>query len=156
MTSAAPGVAPLEAVRAPRAVLMVELIQQFSDITSQIERLSSKILNVQVDFPIDDFPKETAERLEIISRCDRYAHAISVKDQMLWTTIKEKDQQTDLLEAERKLSHEYAQEVAKWAELSQELSDKLITASQERDNLESINNELLNVLRTHNIYYVPK
>eukprot|EP01041_Mallomonas_annulata_P006967 gene6967-14145_t len=156
LTSAAPGSIPLEAVRLPRAAMMVELIQQFADITAQIERLSTKTLNVQVDFPIDDFPKETAERLEVISRCDRYAHALSVKDHMLWVAIQEKDQSLELLDEERRLSHEYAQEVAKWADLSQTLSYKVNSITQEKERLETINRDLLNLLRDHNIFYVPK
>lgn len=85
LTSAIPGASAIETIRAPKAALMVDLIQQFSDISMQIDKLSSKNLSVQVDFPTNDFPKEVAERLEVINRCDRYMHALNVKDHMLWT-----------------------------------------------------------------------
>jgi hypothetical protein len=156
LTSAAPGSLPVETVRGPKAAGMVELIQQFPDLSSTIERMATKTLTVQTDFPTDDFPKETAERLEILSRCDRYVHAVAVKDQMLWTVIKEKERQDELLEEERKLSYEYAQEVTKWAEMSQMLSQQLTAMKQEKDHLERKNRELVNALRENNIFYVTK
>lgn len=156
LTSAAPGAPPVHAIRAPRAFMMVELIQQFSDLTAQIERLSSKPLSIQVDFPIDDFPKETAERLEIISRCDRYSHALSVKDHMLWAALQEKDKTLEQLDEERKLSHDYAKEVAQWAELSQTLKSKLDDMTKLKDSLEAQNSDLQSILREHNIFYVIK
>ena len=82
-------------------------------------------MSVQTEFPTDDFPKEVAERLEIISRCDKYLHAMNVKDQILWTALQEKKQSDEQLTEERKLSQEYAEEVAHWAELSQNLSQQL-------------------------------
>ena len=51
LTSAAPGHTPVETVRAPRAASMVELIQQFADLSNNIESLANKHLEVQVDFP---------------------------------------------------------------------------------------------------------
>lgn len=154
ITSAAPGSAPLETVRGPKAASMVELIQQFSDLSSTIERLSTKAMTVQTDFPTDDFPKETAERLEVLSRCDRYMHAVTVKDHMLWTLMKEKERQEELLDEERRLSYDYAQEVAKWAEISQSLTQQVLILKQEKDKMEMENHELVNVLRDNNIFYV--
>lgn len=153
LTSALPGDAAVETVRAPRAASMVELIQQFADINSNIERLASKPLTVQVDFPTTDFPKETAERLEIIARCDRYAHALSVKDHMLWASLQEKEKTEELLAEERRLCHEYAQEVANWAEMAQGLGQQVASLKHERDKLEVMNRQLVNLLREHNIYH---
>ena len=68
----------LEMIRAPKAQIMVELIQNFADLTNQIERLSTKQINIQNEFATNDFPKETNERLEIISKCDSYLHAVKV------------------------------------------------------------------------------
>jgi hypothetical protein len=155
MTSAAPGSYPLEAVRSPKAASMVELIQQFADLSDNIERLSTKLITVQTDFPIDDFPKETAERLEILAKCDRYMQAVTVKDHMLWTIMKEKEKQDELLDEERRLSHEYAQEVAKWAEISQSLTQQVLYLKQEKDQMERKNSNLINILRENNIYSVP-
>lgn len=135
---------------------MVELIQQFADINSTIEKVASKQLTVQVDFPTDDFPKETSERLEIIARCDRYMHALNVKDHMLWAAIQDKDKAEELLGQERKLSHDYAQEVAKWAEMSQGLGQQIRDLKKEKEAVEIRNLELIGILRDHNIFYVSK
>ena len=154
VTSAAPGSYPVETIRQPKANAMVELIQQFPELSSNIERLSTKPSTVQTDFPTDDFPKETAERLEILARCDRYVHAVAVKDHMLWSVMKEKERQDELLDEERRLSHEYAQEVAKWAEVSQKLAQQVGQLKQEKERVERQNRELINVMRENNIYYV--
>ena len=155
LTSAVPGSVPVETVRGPRAASMVELIQQFADISSHIERLACKPITVQVDFPTDDFPRETAERLEIIARCDRYTHAISVKDHMLWSALQDKEKVEEQLADERKLSHEYAQEVANWAEVAQDLGQQVAQIKQDKDKMEKRNRELINLLREHNIFYMP-
>ena len=154
ITSAAPGSNPLEHFRGPRAAGMVELIQQFPDLSSTIDILSSKALSVQTDFPTDDFPKETAERLQILSRCDKYMHAVTVKDHMLWTVLKEKERQEQLLEDEKKISYEYAQEVSRWAEIAKSLTHQVLSLKQEMDKLEKKNYDLNNILRDHNVFYV--
>lgn len=153
LTSAAPGNTPVETVRAPRAASMVELIQQFADLSSTIERISTKTIAVQVDFPTDDFPKETQERLEVLSRCDKYMHALSVKDHMLWTALQDKERAEELLQEERALSHEYAQEVASWAEMSQALSQQVIALKQEKEKAERRNKDMLATLREHGVFY---
>ena len=154
VTSAAPGSFPVETLRGPKAAAMVELIQQFPELSATIERLATKPITVQTDFPTDDFPKETAERLEILARCDRYVHAVAVKDHMLWAVMKEKERQDELLEEERKLSHEYAQEVSKWADVSQKLSAQVNQLKQEKERMERQNRELVNVLRENGLFYV--
>ena len=153
LTSAAPGNTPVETVRAPRAASMVELIQQFADLSSLIERISAKTVTVQVDFPTDDFPKETQERLEVLSRCDKYMHAVSVKDHMLWAALQDKERAEELLGEERALSHEYAQEVASWAEMAQALSQQIVALKQDKEKAERRTKDMLGVLRDHNIYY---
>ena len=125
ITSAMPGAMPTEMVRAPKAQVMVELIQQFTDIANNIERLAVKPVQVQLDFPTDDFPKEIAERLEVVAKCDKYLHAMTVKDHMLWTSLKEKEKAEELLQDERSLSSEYALEVARWADLAQGLAQEV-------------------------------
>jgi hypothetical protein len=153
LTSAMPGVHPIESIRAPRAASMVELIQQYGDLNSHIERLATKPITVQVDFATDDFPRETSERLEILARCDKYMHALSVKDHMLWTSLQEKARAEELLEEEQRLSHEYAQEVASWAEMSQKLSIQVQQLKSDNGRLDRRNRELTEILRRHNIYY---
>ena len=154
-TSAAVGSTAVESVRAPQAALMVEVIQQFNDLQSEIEKLSSKQLEVQVEFPSDDFPKETSDRLEIIARCDRYAHALSVKDHMLWTALQEKSKLEEQLTEERNLSAEYAAEVTRWAEMSQSLAQQILALKEGKVDEENKVNSLLNILRDHNIHVAP-
>ena len=153
LTSAAPGHTPVEQVRAPRAASMVELIQQFSDLTNNIEMLSSKQVEVQVDFPTDDFPRETAERMEILAKCDKYQHALGVKDHMLWTALQEKEKAEELLAEERVLSREYAKEVTCWAEVAQQLSLQNTALKQEKEVMERRNKDMLLRMREQGIYY---
>ena len=147
------GLLPIETIHRPRATNMLDLIQQYGELSSTIERLATKQMVVQVDFPASDFPKETKERLEIIQKCDRYVHAIAVKDQMLWTTLKEKEQLEQLLETEKQLNQAYAKEVTDWAEMSQQLAQQAAITKAERDIALRRNQELINVLRANNIYY---
>lgn len=144
---------PSEAMSPSRASLMVELIQQYGDLCASIERQANKPISIQVDFPTDDFPKETSERLDIISRCDKYSHALSVKDHMLWKAIQEKEKTEEMLEMERKLSYEYAQELSKWADMSQSLQENLKELKNENENLQHINMQYMNLLRDNNIFF---
>jgi hypothetical protein len=155
LTSAVPGSAPLETIRAPRAFNMVELIHQFGDLNSNIERLAVKPISVQVDFPTDDFPKETAERLEVLSRCDKYMHALNVKDHMLRTALQERNKLQECLQEEKTLCHEYAQEISSWAEMCQELSQQKAAMQQQVDKLERRNRDLVSTLKENNVFYNP-
>lgn len=152
ITSVTSGVMPVEGFRTPKATKMVELIQEYADLSSSIEHLAMKPLSVRVDFSTDDFPRETAHRLELISRIDKYTQAIAVKDQMLWTTLQEKEALQQSLKEEQQLGEEYAVEVSKWAEVAQKLSSELREMKQLYSNLSQKNNHLLSVLREHNIY----
>ena len=156
LTSASPGSIPAETVRTPKALSMVELIHQFSDLFENIEKLSSKSVTVQVDFPTDDFPKETSERLEVIARCDRYLHAVNVKDHMLWTSLKEQEKIQEELQEERRISFEYAKEVTNWAEVAQELTKQLLAQKKLNDDLAKENRDLFGILQDHNIYYAAR
>ena len=155
LTSAHPTAIPVESIRTPRALSMVELIHQYADLQSNIERVAGKQLTIQVDFPTDDFPRETSERLSVLSKCDRYTHALSVKDHMLWTTLQELEKSEELLQQERNLSHEYAQEIANWAEMSQGLTQQMMLLKQDNSQLEKKNRELMQILKQNNIYYLP-
>lgn len=101
ITSANPGSIPVETVRAPRAVGMCELIQEFGNISQDINERATRQVTVQVDFPTDDFRRETAERLEVIARCDNYMSALNVKDHMLWTALQDKEKADEALRGER-------------------------------------------------------
>ncbi len=153
LTSAHPGAPPVETVRVPRATSMVEVIQEYADLSSIIDNLSQKPVSVQVDFSTDDFPKETAERLEVIARCDKYMHAINVKDHMLFKVLQERDKLEKSLEEERKLSQDYAVEVANWAEVAQDLTQQLSREKQDNFKLQQDIQQLTSILRSHHIYY---
>lgn len=153
LTSAHPGAPPVETVRVPRATSMVEVIQEYADLSSIIDNLSLKPVAVQVDFSTDDFPKETAERLEVIARCDKYMHAINVKDHMLFKVLQERDKLEKSLEEERKLSQDYAVEVANWAEVAQDLTQQLSREKQDNFKLQQDIQQLTSILRSHHIYY---
>jgi predicted Fe-S protein YdhL (DUF1289 family) len=153
LTSAQPGSIPAEAFRAPRAVGMVELIHEFGDLSASIARLSSLPITVQTDFSTDDFPRETKERLDVLSRCDQYAHALSVKDHMLWTATQEREAARESLETEQRLCERYAGEVASWAQMSQTLKGQVAELQQEKEQMARRNNDLVATLRRYNIYY---
>jgi hypothetical protein len=106
-----------------------------------------------VDFPTDDFPKETAERLEVMARCDRYQHALSVKDQLLWMALKEKEKAEEELQQERQLSSAYAEEMAQWADLAQSLKHQLAESQRETETIAQENARLVELLRQNKIYF---
>lgn len=153
LTSAHPGAVPVETIRTPKAIGMVEVIHEFGDLLAKINQHTTKPVTIQVDFPTDDFPRETSERLEVLSRCDKYMHALSIKDHMLWVALQEKEKAEDALSEERRLCQEYASEVASWAELSQNLSQQILVLKQEKEQAQRRNQDLVRTLRDHNIYY---
>lgn len=154
LTSANPGPAPPDPADGPRAACMVELIQQYGDLTSHIETLASKVLTVKVDFPTTDLPKETTERKEVVRRCDNFVEALKVKDQMLLAAMKEAEKGRDAFEEERKLNSAYTSELSNWAEMANSLSDQVNSLKKEKDSLARRNAELIGILREHNIHYV--
>ena len=154
VTSALSSDVPVDVLNVPKAANMIEIIQQFPDLSTNIEKLATKPVSVQVDFPTNDFPRETAERLEIISHCDRYMHALSVKDHMLWSSLSEQKRAEEMLEDERKLSHEYANEIGNWAEMVQSLNTQVGLLKSEKTKSDALNQKLLQTLRNNNIYFV--
>lgn len=153
LTSANPSTAPIEPIRGPKVSGMVEVIQEFGDLSSIIDTLSFKPITVQTEFPTDDFPREISERLEVISRCDRYIHALAIKDQMLWNVIQEKNKLENLLTKEKNLCQEYAVEVSNWAQMTQIMTQKMNQQKMENEILEHNLREMMQLLRSHNIHY---
>ena len=133
-------------------LVMVEVIQEFGDLTAQINQVANKTTQLQTDFPTDNFPRETSERLEIISRCDKYLHAMNVKDHLLWLALQEKEKILQSLNEERSLSQSYAVELSQWVELVQNLKQQVATVQSEKEKLEYQNFQLRQVLRNHGIY----
>lgn len=88
----------------------------------------------------------------MLARCDKYSHALSVKDHMLWLALQDKEKCEELLDQERQLSSEYANEVVNWAELSQNLKEEVHDAHVSNDRLQAENDRLLSLLRENNIY----
>ena len=93
-----------------------------------------------------------AERLEILAKCDKYLHAVKVKDHMLWTAIQEKKKLQEQIIEECQVSQDYATEVAHWASLSQQLTQQLHEKNEEVKSVQSRNTYLMELLRKHNIY----
>ena len=146
---------PVSTDRSHRAAAMVELIQQFTDISATIERLSSKPLNLtSVDFPSAEFPRELLDRLDKASRFDKCVHALNVKDQLLWEVMCERDQMKDLLGQEKDLCQKYASELADWAELAQGLVAQVADLNMQKKAVEGRNYELMQLLRDNNILYI--
>ena len=139
----------LEMIRAPRAQVMVELIQNFADLANQIERLSTKQINIQNEFATDDFPKEVNERLEIIAKCDSYLHAVKVKDQLLWKALQEKESLEEQIKHEKSLCAQYADEVSQWATMSQDCVQEMAKCKKENEALRNQNNYLQELLKSH-------
>lgn len=186
-----PGAADTEpntVVTPATAAKMIELIQQYADLSTTVEKLATKVthfsyvccrnnstaycftkpnklpqpVSIQVDFPTDDFPRETAQRLEVIGRCERYSHALAVKDQMLWTVIKvsswtmygidrlcpsstasffcdsnqENERLQERLEEETTLCQEYASEMADWVEMTNSLGREVQRLREENEQLQ--------------------
>lgn len=152
IVGSSPSSMPISTASGQAISSMVEIIQQYSELSGAVDRLASKEVSVQVDFRTDDFPKETSERLEIISKCDKYLHAIAVKDQMLWVAMQDKKKAEDSLEQERRLSQEYAQEIAQWADMAQQLAGQIKHQKQENQELERRVEELTSILREHRIF----
>jgi hypothetical protein len=62
---------------------MVELIQSYSDLCAAVERVANKPQDTSINVIPHDFQHETAERLEVLRRTDRYEKALAIKDQVI-------------------------------------------------------------------------
>jgi hypothetical protein len=71
---------------------------------------------------------------------------------MLWVALQEKKKAEERLEDERKLSQEYAQEIAQWAEMSQQMATQLRNEKTQRIELEHRVEELTSLLRENRIF----
>ena len=141
------GIAP------PNPALMLHLIQQYPDLQAKIDELAQRFPNVDTDFNTNDFPTEVSDRLAVISRCDKYAKAISLKDEMLWIALSEKEKVEQQLQKEMVINKEYCEEINKWASSLQDHVNKLESTKQEKERLRKENVKLKELLRKHNIYY---
>ena len=81
-------------------------------------------------------------------------NAMEVKDQMLWSAFKERDEVKTLLEQEKTLCQQYATELGDWATLAQQLVQQLHDAKQEAALLRSRNEEMKQVLKDNNIIFI--
>jgi hypothetical protein len=88
-----------------------------------------------------------------MGRCDKYLHAVSVKDHMLWKALQEKEKAEEDLAAERRLIQEYSQEILAWAEQTRALKQENLVLRQEHDQVVMRNRDLMRVLREYNISY---
>ncbi|CAB1096679.1 unnamed protein product [Ectocarpus sp. CCAP 1310/34] len=100
---------------------MVELVQSYRELCNSIDRVANKPFDPTIDVQADDFPHETAERLEVLRRADRYEHALSVKDQMLWEAMQVSDCR---LQSSEMLADKVASEVSPVVSLTTALSSE--------------------------------
>ncbi|CAM9117886.1 unnamed protein product, partial [Pylaiella littoralis] len=113
---------------------MVELIQSYRELCNSIDRVASKPFDPEIDVQAIDFPHETAERLEVLRRADRYEQALSVKDQMLWQC----QQLQEKCQEERSLGQEFAEEAQEWVNLTGKLSDRVKTLTVEAEEITTL------------------
>lgn len=138
----------------PNPALMLHLIQQYPDLQAKIDQMASRIPLIDTDFNSNDFPTEVSDRLAVISRCDKYAKAITLKDEMLWIALSEKEKVEAKLEKEVQINRDYCQEINKWADVLQEHVTQLHIVKAEKERAVAENIKLKNLLRKHNIHYV--
>lgn len=156
-TIATPHVGPIGpngAVLPPNPALMLHLIQQYPDLQSKIDHLAQRIPLIDTDFHTNDFPTEVSDRLAVISRCDKYAKAVTLKDEMLWVALSEKEKVEAKLEKEIAMNKDYCAEIGKWAQVLQEHVTQLHLLKKEKEKLSNENLKLKSLLRKHNIHYV--
>ena len=110
------------------------------------------MIQLQVDFPTDDFPRETSDRLEILNRCDRYIHAMNVKDHLLWLALQDKEKLQQKLEESQQYSHELELEVLRWGEVGKRYEQELIRIQAEKTDVEKQNYHLRQLLMKNGIY----
>ena len=125
---------------------MVGFIQLYPELSSAIERVSNRYVNGSVSEVGDDLPREMAERNEVVRKCDKYEQALSVKDQMIWNMLKDKEKWEEKLQEERDMNKEYAQEMSEWLALTNSMSEEINRlredSSGERERMEAENNRL--------------
>jgi hypothetical protein len=148
------GLATGHSVPPPNPALMLHLIQQYPDLQAKIDTLASRIPLIDTDFTSSDFPTEVSDRLAVISRCDKYAKAITLKDEMLWIALSEKEKVEAKLQKEVQINQDYCAEINKWADVLQEHVTQLHAVKAEKERVVKENIHLKNLLRKHNIHYV--
>eukprot|EP00981_Chlorochromonas_danica_P009889 scaffold2863_cov139-Ochromonas_danica.AAC.1 len=155
LTSAQPGNFQknlLEGYPAPKAIEMVELIHEFPDLNDAIEKMAQMQVSVQMDFPMDDFPREVKDRFEILQRCDRFQYALQIKDQLLYSVLQENEQLKAMLQEEKALTADYANEIGQWAQLAQEWQREKKNWQENEERLRKKIMTLQRVMRQHNLY----
>ncbi|KAG5180093.1 hypothetical protein JKP88DRAFT_264019 [Tribonema minus] len=104
---------------------MIELVQSYGDLCASVERAASRLQDTSIAVTPNDFPQETAERLEVLRRADRYEKALAIKDQMIWNLMQEASHVVEKATAEAVLSKEYANEMAEWVDLTNRLTAQI-------------------------------
>ena len=104
---------------------MIGFIQIYPELSSAIDRLVCRHVNVKVEEVSDDLPREMTERNEVVRKTDKYEQALAVKDQMLWNMLKDKEEWEDKIEEERTINREYATEMSEWLGLTNNMSEEI-------------------------------
>ena len=143
-------------VTEPNPALMLHLIQQYPDLQLKIDELAARIPVIDTEFSSSDFPTEISDRLAVIARCDKCAKAISVKDDMLWLALNEKEKVEEKLLHENKLNQDYYVEINKWAEIAQTQIGQNRQLKSEKDLLLQENHKLRALLRKNNVHVMDE
>lgn len=135
--------------------LMLHLIQQYPDLQMTIDKLSQRIPSIDPDYVSAsgaDFPTEVADRLAVVARCDKYAKAIAVKDEMLWQAMQAMHKVEDALAKEKELNEQYCQEMQEWSALLQSHAVSIQQLTVDKERLIRENQTLRELLRKHNVH----
>ncbi|CAM9501571.1 unnamed protein product [Hapterophycus canaliculatus] len=120
---------------------MVDLIQSYRELCNSIDRVANRPFDPTIGVEADDYPHETAERLEVLRRADQYEQALDVKDHMLWSAMQESERFKEKCLEERSLGQEFAEEAQEWVKLTGKLSDRVNTLTVEKEQMARLQKE---------------
>ena len=110
---------------APEPLSTVDVIQMYPELCAAIDRLAAKPVAGVAEVRADDLPTETAERLEVVRRADRYEEALALKDAMLWELLREKEGADGERESGLERQRTLEAELANWLELSDRMAKEI-------------------------------
>ncbi|CAM9207788.1 unnamed protein product [Scytosiphon promiscuus] len=120
---------------------MVELIQSYRELCNSIDRVANRPFDPNIGVRADDYPHETAERLEVLRRADQYEQALGVKDQMVWAAMQESELLKQKCQEERTLGQDFAEEAQEWVKLTGKLSDRVNALTAETQQMARLQKE---------------
>eukprot|EP00742_Colponemidia_sp_Colp-10_P013158 GILJ01014851.1.p1 GENE.GILJ01014851.1~~GILJ01014851.1.p1 ORF type:complete len:822 (-),score=152.92 GILJ01014851.1:143-2488(-) len=111
-------------VSVPYAPDIFSFLQRYPSILSIIDELvNNPTRQLNQDVVPDDLPKEVKEREEMIERYKSVHNLLRVKDQIIWSVLK--DRQNIIEQQNTELKEEAQNEIQEWAKLADRFSDEL-------------------------------